>query len=156
VKEFYTGWPIECLTLLPRKLKGLYILYDAAGKPIRVGIAGRGRQDVYRRLHDDYHRWKHWRAVDHFSVFTFTTPTWFEQVERIVLKAAGPVLTGNKNSGSVMLRPEGLKRPPPRQGLPRDFLRKRVNAKGYVKVGETYARRNLRIEVGTRSGTSKH
>lgn len=149
VDEFYRGWPIETLTRLPQGLRGLYVLYDSDGRPLRIGISGRGVQDVKKRILDDYHRWKYWRAVDHFSVFTFTTPTWFEQVERLMLRAVGKALNGNLNAGEVRVKSRVVTAPS-MIGTPADFLRRKVNPEGYVYVGSRYATRNVRVEVGIR------
>jgi len=152
VKEFYRGWPIECLPQLPRGLKGLYVLYNSDGHPLKVGISGRGKQDVWMRMYNEYHLEKSWRAVDHFSVFTFTTRTWFEQAERLILRAVGTALAGNVNAGEVMVR-SGVVEPPARQRIPRNFMRRRVNDVGYVKVGEKYRGRAVRVEVGSKAKT---
>ena len=149
VDEYYRGWPIETLTRLPEGLRGLYVLYGTDGRPLRIGISGRGNQNVRRRIYNDYHRWKSWRGVDHFSVFTFTTPTWFEQVERLMLRAVGKALAGNVNSGKVRVK-SGVVGPPSTRGIPYDFVRRKVDEGGYVYVGEKHRGRNVRVEVGVR------
>jgi hypothetical protein len=130
----------------------LYVLYNAKGHPLRIGISGRGEQDVKRRLYNDYHRWKEWRAVDHFSVFTFTTPSWADQAERLILRAVGKALAENVNLGAVKVRSDVIP-PPSQRGIPDDFVRRTVGVDGYVNVGKKHARRTVRVEVGARART---
>ncbi len=149
VDEFYRGWPIETITRLPEGLRGLYVLYDTDGRPLRIGISGRGDQDIKRRIYNDYHRWKTWRGVDHFSLFTFTTPTWFEQVERLMLRAVGKALAANLNAGEVRVKSRVIG-PPSMRGVPKDFIRRKVDTEGYVSVGEKHSGRSVRVEIGVR------
>jgi len=146
VKDFYKGWPIECLHELPKQIDGFYVLYDSSGHPLRVGISGKKRQDIRTRIYNEYHLRKKWRAVDHFSVFTFTTRTWFDQVERLVLAAVGPALSGNEHAGRIKSRNRPI--PPPRWKHVSNFVRAKVNAKGQVVVGKEHAGRRVRVELG--------
>jgi hypothetical protein len=151
VDRFYRNWPIETIVRLPDGLRGLYVLYDTDGRPLRIGISGRGDQDVKRRIYNNYHLLKTWRGVDHFSVFTFTTPTWFEQVERLMLRAVGTALAGNLNAGEVRVK-SGVSGPPSMRGVPDAFVRRKVDDDGYVFVGEKHAGRSARVEIGVRKG----
>lgn len=152
VSEVYEDWPIEAVPCLPGGLRGLYVLYDPHGVPVRIGISGRGgkgAQDVRGRLLGDYYRERRWRNVHHFSVFVFKNRVLFKQAEALILRAVGPAIRGNVHSGSFM-QTTRIRRPP-RVRYPTHFLERTVNEDGQLRL-PAYAGRKLRIEVGPPKG----
>ena len=148
VSEVYEDWPIEAAPCLPRKLRGLYVLYDPHGTPIRIGISGRkgdGSQDVRGRLLGDYYRERKWRNIHHFSVFVFKNRALFKQAEVLILRAVGPAIRGNVHSGRFLQTTRIRK--PPRVSYPPHFLERTVSEDGWLNLSK-YADRKLRIEVG--------
>lgn len=148
VSEVYEDWPIEAVPYLPEGLRGLYVLYDPHGFPVRIGISGRGgdgAQDVRGRLLGEYYRERRWRNVDHFSVFVFKNKVLFKQAEALILRAVGPAIRGNVHSGSFMQTTRIHK--PPRVRYPSYFLERTVSVDGWVNLSR-YADCKLRIEVG--------
>ena len=145
VSEVYEDWPIEAAPCLPSGLRGVYVLYDPHWVPIRVGISGRGSQDVRRRILGDYYRSREWRSAHHFSVFIFSNEILFKQAEVLILRSVGPAIRGNVHSGSFMATTKIHR--PPRVRYPKHFVVKTVSEDGVVCLPK-YADRKLRIEVG--------
>jgi hypothetical protein len=145
VSEVYENWPIEAAPCLPWGLRGIYVLYDPHWVPIRIGISGRGAQDVKGRILGDYYRSRNWRNAHHFSVFVFANEILFKQAEVLILRAVGQAIRGNVHSGSFMATTKIRK--PPRVRYPAHFLERFVPESGTLALGK-YAGRKLRIEVG--------
>jgi hypothetical protein len=145
VSEVYENWPIEAAPCLPPEIRGIYVLYDPHWVPIRIGISGRGTQDVRGRIMGDYYRRKSWRSAHHFSVFVFTNEILFKQAEVLILRAVGQAIRGNVHSGSFMQTTRIHK--PPRVRYPPHFLERTVPEHGQLKLTK-YAGRKVRIEVG--------
>lgn len=144
VASAYEGWPIQSVRQLPDGLRGLYVLYDPHGRAVRVGISGRGNQDVKRRLVNYYSQTK-WRHVHTFSVYTFSTQAHFNQVEVLMLRAVGSALAGNVNAGTF-LKTTKLHRPP-RVRHAKSFVQRVVPDDGILR-SPSLAGRRVRIEVG--------
>lgn len=149
VRGAYEHEPIESAPLLPKGIRGLYVLYDPEGFPIKVGISGRGRrQTVFERFRDDYYRYTYWRNVASFSVYTFEVETMYKQVETLILRAVGKALPGNDNAGHL---PKGTARHRlARRSYPHYFLQRRVDSEGRVNLGARNSRRRVRVELGPR------
>ncbi len=145
VSEVYEDWPIETVPCLPWGLRGLYVLYDPHGDPIRLGISGRGAQDVKERILGDYYRSRRWRDAHTFSIFIFSNEILFKQAEVLILRAVGQGIRGNVNSGSLM-QTTRIHRPP-RFKRPYHFVERTVRDDGTVSLPR-WAGRRLRIEVG--------
>lgn len=149
VREAYEYWPIELLPLLPPRIKGLYVLYDAEKRPIYVGISGSGStQRVRQRFWDDYYRYTYWGWVRYFSVYTFDIEPLYHQIEVLILRALGKGFPANTNRGELFKTTK--KHPPPRERYPSFYRQKVADKDGYVFVGQRYAGRRLRVEVGPR------
>lgn len=145
VSEVYENWPIEAAPCLPWGLRGIYVLYDPHGVPIRVGISGRGSQDVKGHILGDYYRSREWRSAHHFSVFIFSNEILFKQAEVLILRSVGQAIRGNAHSGNFMTTTKIHR--PPRVRYPSHFVERFVSEDGEVRL-QKYAGRKLRIEVG--------
>lgn len=148
VERVYEHWPIESQPLLDGGLRGIYVLYDPEGRPVRVGKAGQGDQDIKDRLGEYYHS-RRWRHVHTFSVFTFVKESWFHQVETLVLRAVGDALTGNVNSGSFSNATRVIG--PPRKTYDWHFNLRTVGEGGWVKLPRKSAGKKVRVEIGPRA-----
>ena len=149
IESVYLQWPIEALPDLDDGLKGLYVLYDPDGQPVRVGISGKSKQDVKSRLRLDYYRSKRWRHVHKFSVFTFKVGSLFNQVETLVLKAVGTGLAGNIAKGRFLKTTKVRKAP--RRKYPASFFVRRIGDDGRIKVPDKFIGRRVRVDIGPRS-----
>ena len=150
IKDVFEHWPIEDAPGLPDGLKGIYVLYDPHGSPVRAGIAGRNKQDVRGRILGEYYRGKKWRHVHTFSVYTFHRQALFKQVEVLMLRAFGEALAGNIRKGKFRKATTKVHRPS-RLKRPEDFVIRAVQAEGTLNRSlEKYAGRKVRIEVGPR------
>lgn len=147
VAEVYEDWPIEALPELPPGLKGVYVLYDPDWRPIRIGISGRGKQDVLDRLWA-YYRSRQWRHAHHFSVYVFKPEHLFKQAEVLMLRAVGQAIPGNVNAGRFPRTT--LIHKPPRVRYPHHFVERSVNSNGTIRGGslKKYAGRKIRVEIG--------
>lgn len=144
--KVYERWPIESLPLLEDGLRGIYVLYDPDGRPVRVGKAGGGRQDVKTRMMGEYYHARYWRHVDTFSVYTFVSESLFHQVETIMLRSVGRALAGNANAGSFPGATKVVK--PPRQAYDWHFFLRTVGEDGWVKLPSKLAGKKIRVEAG--------
>jgi hypothetical protein len=148
VAKVYERWPIESLPLLDDGLRGLYVLYDPDGRPVRVGKAGGGDQDVKSRMMGEYYHSRYWRHVASFSVFTFVSKSMFHQVETIMLRAVGKALAGNVNTGSFSEATTVIS--PPRQSYDWHFFLRTTGEDGWLKLPSKFEGRKVRVEIGPR------
>lgn len=149
VNTVYDRWPIEAFWELPDNLRGLYVLYNVERKPVRVGIAGKGRQDVKSRL-KNYYRQKKYRDVDTFSVYILNHS--FKKHEAFILHALGGALTANIKGGKLDRTTK--REPPPRyKRLSGEFVIATVKDGGIIerKKLKKYAGTKVRIDVSYRA-----
>lgn len=131
--------------MLPAGLRGVYVLYDPHWNPIRIGISGRGAQDVRDRILFNYYRDRQWRSVHRFTVFVFTNEVLFKQAEVLMLRAVGQAIPGNVNAGRFMKTTRIHK--PPRVRYPAHFVERIIPRGGSLQLRK-YVGRKVRIEVG--------